>query len=68
MDSDFFMRRSLVFFAVMTIFLSLVTIGFTTACMRNFNKGLKVHISSRRVARSLLEDHEMEILENRGDI
>lgn len=60
-------RKSLTFFAIMTIVLSVVTIGLAIKCMLNFNKGLKVHINSRRVAQSLLEDHEMELLGHHVD-
>lgn len=42
-------RSSLTTFAVLTLLLLVVTIGTATACMANFNKGLKPHIQRRKV-------------------
>lgn len=41
-------RKSLMFFAVITIFLIVMTIIIACVCAHNFNKGLKPHISSKR--------------------
>jgi hypothetical protein len=41
-------RRSLTFFTVVTILLIIVTIINACVCMRNFNTGLKPHISTKR--------------------
>lgn len=41
-------RRSLSFFAVITIILIIMTIVNACVCAHNFNKGLKPHISSKR--------------------
>jgi hypothetical protein len=54
-------RRILSFFGTITLMLSLVTIAVTVRCMTNFNKGLKIHVTSDRLARTLLEDYEMEM-------
>jgi hypothetical protein len=40
-------RRSLTFFAIITIILIIVTIINACMCTRNFHKGLKPHINSR---------------------
>ncbi|KAF2091206.1 hypothetical protein K490DRAFT_34026 [Saccharata proteae CBS 121410] len=42
-------RRSLTTFAVITILLLLVTIAVAIMCTHNFNKGLKPHITRRKV-------------------
>jgi NADH:ubiquinone oxidoreductase subunit 6 (subunit J) len=42
-------RKSLTSFAVLTILLLLVTIIVACMCTHNFNKGLKPHVSSKRV-------------------
>ncbi|EER29286.1 hypothetical protein CPC735_069680 [Coccidioides posadasii C735 delta SOWgp] len=44
-------RRSLTFFAVITIILIIMTIINACVCTHNFNKGLKPHISGRRSVR-----------------
>ncbi|KAF1825505.1 uncharacterized protein K489DRAFT_408154 [Dissoconium aciculare CBS 342.82] len=41
-------RHSLTTFAVLTLLLLIVTIVVAIMCMRNFNKGLKPHVRSRR--------------------
>ncbi|CCX32040.1 hypothetical protein FPQ18DRAFT_105369 [Pyronema domesticum] len=43
-------RRSLTTFAVITILLICLTIGNAVACILNFGKGLKPHITKRRVS------------------
>ncbi|KAK2742458.1 hypothetical protein FQN57_005349 [Myotisia sp. PD_48] len=45
-------RRSLTFFAVITIILIIMTIANAIVCTLNFNKGLRPHISSKRPGRS----------------
>jgi NADH:ubiquinone oxidoreductase subunit 6 (subunit J) len=42
-------RKSLTSFAVLTILLLLVTIVVACLCTHNFNKGLKPHVSSKRL-------------------
>lgn len=42
-------RRSLTTFAVITILLIILTIGNAIACILNFDKGLKPHITNRKV-------------------
>jgi hypothetical protein len=54
-------REILSFFGTFTLMFSLVTIAVTVKCMTNFNKGLKIHVTSDRLARTLLEDYEIEM-------
>jgi hypothetical protein len=42
-------RKNLTSFAVLTIILIVLTIINACACMANFNKGLKPHISKRKI-------------------
>ncbi|RDW87828.1 hypothetical protein BP5796_03522 [Coleophoma crateriformis] len=55
--------KSLTYFAVITILLGAITVGVGITCMLNFNKGLKPHVSSNRLAEEWLGDHEMELSE-----
>jgi len=55
------MRRTLSFFSIITIIFSLVTVRVAIKCIANFNKGLKIHITSNMLAQKLLEDYEMEM-------
>ncbi len=41
-------RRSLTFFAVITLILIVMTIINACICMHNFNKGLKPHINKKK--------------------
>lgn len=41
-------RRSLTFFAVITLILIVLTIINACVCMHNFNKGLKPHINKKK--------------------
>lgn len=41
-------RRSLTFFATITLILIILTIINACVCMHNFNKGLKPHINKKR--------------------
>jgi len=56
-------RKSLTFFAVITIILIILTIINACICTYNFNKGLKRHISSRKSAR---EDEKANATEMSG--
>ena len=42
-------RKALTVFAVITILLLIITIAVACVCANNFNKGLKPHISKRKV-------------------
>ncbi|RDW72951.1 hypothetical protein BP6252_06858 [Coleophoma cylindrospora] len=56
-------RKILTYFAVITVLLGAITLGVGITCMLNFNKGLKPHVSSNRLAEEWLGDHEMELSE-----
>ncbi|KAL0633590.1 hypothetical protein Q9L58_007480 [Maublancomyces gigas] len=56
-------RRSLTTFAVITIILIILTIANAIACMVNFNKGLKPHITRRKPADEE-EKHSMTEMSN----
>ncbi|PMD43066.1 hypothetical protein L207DRAFT_484175 [Hyaloscypha variabilis F] len=59
-------RKILTYFGVITLLLSFLIIVVAVKCIANFNKGLKIHINSNRLARGLLEDYEMEMSESRN--
>lgn len=59
-------RKILTYFGIITLLLSLLTIVVAVKCIANFNKGLKIHINSNRLAQGLLEDYEMEMSESRN--
>jgi hypothetical protein len=42
--------------------LTIATIVMASACMRNFGKGLKPHVSSGSLARTLEEQYQMQTL------
>jgi NADH:ubiquinone oxidoreductase subunit 6 (subunit J) len=52
-------RKSLTSFAVLTILLLLVTIVVACICTHNFNKGLKPHVTSRKVESKSANGTEM---------
>ena len=52
-------RKSLTFFAVITIILILVTIGNAIWCTANFHKGLKPHLVLARKSKDSEKDTEM---------
>ncbi|KAI1934430.1 hypothetical protein LOZ66_005898 [Ophidiomyces ophidiicola] len=54
-------RRSLTFFAVITIILIIMTIVNAIVCTFNFNKGLKPHLSSKRSKRDDEKGHGTEM-------
>jgi hypothetical protein len=56
------LRKLLTFFGVITMSLTLATIGLAIACTANFRKGLKPHVASSRLARALEEDYQMQRL------
>lgn len=64
-------RRSLTFFAVITILLIIATIANAIVCTANFNKGLKPHIMTRRKSDDDEKSNELssrvpgEVLPNR---
>ena len=57
-------RKNLTSFAVITILLLLLTIINASVCMANFNKGLKPHISSRKIGTEVEKGDNMTELPN----
>lgn len=61
-EKDYFpIRRTLTFFATITILVSVLTIGMTWQCYRNFRCGLRPYISGDKKARIMGETFEMEL-------
>ncbi|KAK0102294.1 hypothetical protein ONS95_005917 [Cadophora gregata] len=56
-------RKQLSFFVAPTLILEVATIGMAIKCMRNFDKGLKVHVTGQSRARQMLEEHEADEME-----
>jgi hypothetical protein len=52
----------LTYFGTITMVLTIATIVMASACMRNFGKGLKPHVSSGSLARTLEEQYQMQTL------
>jgi len=52
-------RKNLTSFAVITILLLLLTIINACVCMANFNKGLKPHISKRKIGTEVEKGENM---------
>ena len=57
-------RRSLTFFAVITLVLIVLTIINASMCMANFHKGLKPHINRKKARRE--EEKTTELSSNIG--
>ncbi|KLJ13326.1 hypothetical protein EMPG_11756 [Blastomyces silverae] len=64
MDAYKAARTSLTFFTVVTIALIIMTIVNACICTRNFNKGLKPHLSTRRVISDDEKPNTTELLSN----
>jgi len=54
-------RRSLTTFAVITVILIVLTIANAIACTRNFDKGLKPHITKKKLENEEEKDMSTEM-------
>lgn len=61
------LRTLLTFFGCITMSLMAATIGLAITCTANFRKGLKPHVASSRLARSLEEEYQLQRLTENVD-